>query len=257
MEELQKTFNTRLLPLLPGLIDKFSQLTPTLGRALDFLTTLTPWQGIGLVVGGAIAKDIAAAKIGDIVGKAIELALRAVKPSSGSTDTVGSTGASDGGIVGKTLAVAGAGAAGYGIGALVANKVIDPMLNADERGKQAANIAAMNVDSVQSALAAGRISPEQAEEQRKKFADMVSSARVGGERGSAGGAIVESITGTGRGVSGFREDRSFSKNSDQVTAALEKLAQAINEKAGAIANIDMPNKGPTDPGSPLRGAAAP
>jgi hypothetical protein len=80
--------------------------------------------------------------------------------------------------LGKGLAVAGAAVAGYAVGSAIAGGVIDPMLAGEARGKTKADLTTSNVGSIESALRAGRISPEEAEAQRGKIADMVSQARV-------------------------------------------------------------------------------
>jgi len=257
MTELRNTVNDRLIPILPGLIEQVVRLIPAFGRFLDFLTSLTPWQGIGLVVGAAIATDIARAAVGKGVEAAIVAAIRAMGGGGGG----GVEGAAAGGgmgVVGKTLAFAGAAVTGYGIGSAVASGVIDPMLKGEERGKTKAGIVAGNVESVESALRAGRISPQQAEEQRSQIATMVAQARAAGSASNAGSAVLGSITGVGPGVGQFKENRAFAQESEQVTKALQKLTSAIEEKAGQIATVDVPGgRGVADPNHPSRGALAP
>jgi uncharacterized protein YukE len=254
MEELTKTFNERLLPKLPPLIDKFVELTPALGKVVDFLTDHATWGGLGALVAAAIAADIAKAALGQLVANAITAAIR----GGGGAPVPGGAGGGVG-VLGKGLAVAGAALAGYEAGSALATGVIDPMLEGEKRGKTKADLTTSNVGSIESALRAGRISPEQAEEQRSKISDMVSQARVAGDISNAPGAVLNSITGAGPGASKFKEERAFSQNSEQVSKALDSLAAAIQDKANTIANVDTGSagKGQADANHPSRGALAP
>ena len=155
----------------------------------------------------AIAADIAKAALGQAVASAITAAIR----GGGGAGVPGAAGGGSGavGVLGKGLAVAGAAVAGYAVGSAIAGGVIDPMLAGEARGKTKADLTTSNVGSIESALRAGRISPEEAEAQRGEIADMVSQARVAGDTSNAGSAVMNSITGAGPGVGQFKEERGF------------------------------------------------
>lgn len=69
-EQFHQVLNDKLLPLMPGLIDKFTALVPTLEKVLQFLVD-NPWKGIGALVTGAIVAEIAKAGMGVAVGAGI------------------------------------------------------------------------------------------------------------------------------------------------------------------------------------------
>lgn len=79
VEEAMKAINSKLagelLPLMPTLIGSLAQITPLLVNTVKSVTTITNWlaknpfTGLSMLISGAIIKEIAAAKIGDVIRK--------------------------------------------------------------------------------------------------------------------------------------------------------------------------------------------
>lgn len=90
LEQFNRAINSQLLPLLPGLIDEFKSMIPVIASVVETFTKF-PKMSIGGLIAGAIAADVAKAKLGDIIANA---------------------------IAGRSGASAGVGAGGAGFGAL-------------------------------------------------------------------------------------------------------------------------------------------
>lgn len=262
MEELHRTVNNRLLPMLPGLIEKFTELIPTIGKFMDFLIS-NPWTGIGMLVGGAIVKDIAAAGLGRLVAGAVTgVASKAMAAATGATAATSAVTGGAAAVEGAALGASGSGAAaaggsvlagvggllGAGVGALYGISYIG-----QKRGE--GRVAAL--------MGADESTPEA---QQQKLASLQGLlGRVGAQEAAAkklrSGASTDSITPAEAKALGDTEAAAAAKNLDKLTAAIEKLNQQMDqatEKMREVAGIDvsMP-AGPADPNHPSRGALAP
>lgn len=269
MEELHRTINHRLLPMLPGLIEKFTQLIPTIGKVIDFLVS-NPWQGIGLLVGGAIVKDIATAGLGNLVGAAVtEVAKRALVGGAASSAATSAVAGGATAAEGAALGAAGTGTAAAGTGVLGA-------AGAALAGVGAAvgigGAAVYGLGKLSQKRGEGRFSEmmamdESTPEARQKKLESLQAmvGRVGAQEAAAqklrSGAHTDQITPAEAKALGDTDAAAASKSMAQMNAVLEQLNQNLrqmNERAKEMAAIEMPiPSGPADPNHPSRGALAP
>lgn len=66
MTEFNKTIDDRLLPIMPRLIEQFTQLIPHIERFLKFIVD-EPWKGLGVLVGAALVAEIGKAALSTAV----------------------------------------------------------------------------------------------------------------------------------------------------------------------------------------------
>jgi hypothetical protein len=133
MKKLNAAVGKDLLPALTAIIPELAKLAPLVGQVASALgsfvkfTSENPWSGIGIIVGGAIAKDIALAGIGEVLKNAVlrmfagqaaaSVAASAASGGAAAAGGAGAAGAAGGAAAGGGLALAGAvGAAAIGTG---------------------------------------------------------------------------------------------------------------------------------------------
>lgn len=130
LKESLKAFNSavadQLLPTVTRLIPRFNEMIPTISRVVENGARLAEWfvdhpfKGIGAIIAGKIAMDLASAGIGAGVERALAAIIRRIRPGvtspGGGTSPSGTTGGGTrrAGRAGRALAFAG-GAAGAGL----------------------------------------------------------------------------------------------------------------------------------------------
>lgn len=109
-KELNIVVGKELVPALIRFVPEFAKMIPLIGRATHELGRFVGWlaenplKGIGLVIAGAVAKDIAAAKIGDVIARIISGAA----PGGGGAGPLGAGGPGGAKLLGAgVLATAG------------------------------------------------------------------------------------------------------------------------------------------------------
>lgn len=107
--QFQVAMQDKLMPLLPGLIEQFTQLIPSIQRVLDFFVGGSAWEGVGKLVGAALVAEIAQATIAASVSAAFtRLAAMVLGLAGGGAGAVATTAVTAGTASGLT----GAGTAG-------------------------------------------------------------------------------------------------------------------------------------------------
>jgi hypothetical protein len=127
IKETMKAFNAavgnELLPVLTRMIPKFAEALPSIAKftegaakAGEYLLE-NPYKGIGLIIAGSVAKDIAAAGLGSL----LEKLLVSVFAGQAATSVAGGAAASAGGLA--TGAAGAAGGVGLALGGAIAAAV--------------------------------------------------------------------------------------------------------------------------------------
>jgi hypothetical protein len=89
MNKLEETLGSALLPVVEKLIPKLEKLTPSIGKLADAVASVAtffianPFSGIGILVGGYIVKEIAAAAIGEKWASAVKSIAAGTNPVMG------------------------------------------------------------------------------------------------------------------------------------------------------------------------------
>lgn len=71
LERFTTTMQDRLMPMLPGLIQKFTDLIPSIQRAIEFFTNGSIWEGAAKLAGLALAAEIGKAGIAELISKMV------------------------------------------------------------------------------------------------------------------------------------------------------------------------------------------
>lgn len=269
MEQLHKTVNERLLPQLPGLIQKFSELIPTIGSFIDFLTSLAPWQGIGLIVGGLIGAEIAKAGLSKGIEAAIVALINRLHGGGGGGGGGGGDPVPD--PVPNTKVPRGAGMLTQMAKMLPAAELVSDAsekVSAQISGAYDKNVSG-NINAAGQAadlIASGKATPEQREDAQQKLRSMQSM--IVGARGSKeedasfGGSVIGDVKrlgtdlfGSGGSADRHEQDKAAARSMEQLTAVADKLAKALGSIEVTASN--MGEKGPADPNHPSRGPIAP
>ncbi len=143
MNELRDAVGTQLLPELVKMVPVLRDLTPMIASVLREATKFAEWfaknpiKGVGAVVLAAIAKDLAAAAIGEAVKRALVALLAGSAPGAGAG---GALGAAGGGSAAAGGAVLAGGAVQVGLLAKVGAETGAAVTSGKEEGQ---NIAAM------------------------------------------------------------------------------------------------------------------
>lgn len=242
MKEAMKAFNsevgTRLIPVLTTLIPKFEAAIPGLadlaGAAANAATWLTqnPFQGMGVIVGGFIVKELAAAAIGSAVTKALERLLGG-GAGGGGTAVIGSAADAAGGVgkVAKAARVVAAGAAGFSLGAAV---------GADEG--ETLNEGLVSGSQTQLDLARGGMSEEQMISRRVMLQSQLAKAQEGP------GAVATVLGGVSSLFGGASASESNQESIAALKEAIAQLTAALNQGGNTlVAKLESANIGKADP----------
>jgi hypothetical protein len=262
-EQLHQALNERLLPKLPELIDKFTQLIPAMQSAVDFFVGGSVWEGVGKAVGVALVAEIVKAGTAKLVSSAFTgLASLLLKSVSGTavaniaagvvnvTSGVGGPGGvlDSAGKLARVVAPAGAGLGGLALaGTFAAAGAVDAGIlmaaKADEKKGQKAFTDLM-------ALPAN--TPE---EKRSKLdrlqsisgsvqADLAPVQKSYYGMGQYGGAVSAPEKGLDL------EKEAFRKNLSAINAEIEMLKAALSGAGPAVtafADSMKPAGGPAEP----------
>ncbi len=226
LEQAQRAFGDRLLPLLPGLIQQFTDMVPALANMLGWLLS-NPMEGVGLALAGSIGLEVAKS------GVAIMLKDTLAMAAGGASTAMGTLGAAAG--------IASAAMIAFAVGKAGTDKVFS-LRDSIEKGRVAATVTAGNADSVTDALKAGRITPEQAQAQMENIKKTVAQQKSSAEDANS----FTGATGIDTSAPGEFEGRGFMKGAAEVQTALDTLATAIKASAGTIASNPV-NTQPTLP----------
>jgi len=180
MNDLREAVAEKLLPKLPGLITKLTELTPKLADLLTQVIAVAEWMGknpfksIILLIAGAVAKDVAMAGIGKIIASAIANA--AGGRSAGGAIAGGGNAA---GGFGRNLAAAGAiGAVAVAVGS-AGIAAIDASFAATDQSH--AKTFASEMAALNGASEAGGIKGTDAKSLAKKKAALEAAQKAAGE----------------------------------------------------------------------------
>jgi hypothetical protein len=243
IERIKDTMEGRLAPLLDRFADALAEHAPDIEKIVNGLGDLATWlvshpfEGMGALVLGSIAKDLAAAKIGEMVKSVIKALLSG---SSAGSDVPGIV-SSGGGLMGKLIAGAGGLAAfGAGVAAPIAGSVagLAYMAHEDEgkaaKGRTAADLFAKSNEANPAALA-------KASAEASAQADRLLKYRAEpGELSSAERKmnVAEAV--------GYADE--LKRRQGEIADAVAKAMVAGAEKAGGR----MSGSSTTDPNNPAR-----
>lgn len=203
---------TRLLPEFTKLIPLFGQAAGELSRFISWFAS-NPWTGVGLIVGGAIVKDIASAKIGDLIANLIAGKKGGAGAGAGGAGIGGAGAAAGAAVVASGLILGdqanklqaatgakhsltellpGVGTKGFDSDQLLSD-VFDPIAAVKRRGTVLASVAdgVVNMDENFNAQARARAAQEQAA--AKAPAGAVAAPDLSGMTGAAAGAAGELV----------------------------------------------------------------
>lgn len=221
-EKFHQAVGRELLPAVTDLVPQFVKLLPSvvdvtkaLVRFLKFFAE-NPVTTIGLLVGGAIVKDIIAAKVGERVAAALSTVVGGKGAPTGGVPTSGTP------LGTKLTAGLAAGAAGFALGTGIAEGVVDPLLTGSGSGERSGVLMASNLDSATKALRSGKMSKEQA----SKFLEDAKRTKSNAELNSTASALADATFGGGS-LKKFSENRSIA-NSEEFAKSIATLQQALD-----------------------------
>lgn len=275
MEKLTSTVNNQLMPVLPQFIEQVVRLIPELKKFLEFITSLTPWQGIGLIVGAAIAKDIAIAGVGTLVSSAIGKVAKGVLASDVLSAAPGAGAAAVAAESATGVGAAGAGVAGAGATAASGGGLMAGLAGgAAAIGAVGAGVFGMMYgigaiansrakSKIQGVLAEGDATPEQ---RQKKLDDVQALIQMSEQRDAvnrkyrnASGSLVNTdkmspdeakALGSETALQASNNIAKLKDTAEQLTQTLQKM----NETGKEFAAMDPSGGGtPADPNHPSRG----
>jgi hypothetical protein len=239
MEQLTQKAEERLVPMIEHLADTFDQWEPKVEKLVDDFADLLewlashPWEGLGLIIAGAVTKDIAGAAIG-----------AAIKNAIANSISGGPVGGSGGGAGGGGF-LTGAATAGGWMAALIGGahlgQAASDAYDTHASGRNMAATAHTYLDKWQGGNA-GWIGGA-------KWNPLVSLASMATGAASDAGKIElgEKYTAGGKGV-GDLEAANRQRHTDAIdknTAAVNKLVQALGtSNTNAAPNRNHPLSAP-------------
>lgn len=251
MTQLHQVVGTQLTPKLVELIPHLVQLIPVfermLGGAVKFATWLeaNPLLGIGAIISAAVAKDIAAAAIGNAIKASIERAIS----GGGGGGIPGGGGGGKGGALDSIVAVA-----GVATMAERGRELYESTVGASERG-EAASKAISTMSPSQRAHAALKAVREM-DQSGGAFA--VGSERIGSVAALfAGGPVGAALTmGSNKVLRGqgldTADDRSTKYFEARATMeALERFNKSVDDASKNVAKLAQASS-MADRGNPAR-----
>lgn len=262
---LREAVGTQLVPELTKLIPVVKELIPQIAnmtrKGIEFVKWLTdnPVKGIGAIVLGAIAKDLAVAGIGAGVRVALTSLINGAMAAGGVTTPVG-------GAAAAGTAAAGVGAA-LSIGSAV--QVGSATYGAIDDTNQELRGDISEAGAISKRLRTGRLTPAQQAEERAKAAQkmMQIQAKMAEAQKIDSGAVASFSRGVGATAEGIANVFGYSgtsqhdavkagtraeitkQNEQALTIAYQQLAKALAENTAA-----QRSSGAADPHSPQRNA---
>lgn len=259
-KEAAKTFNDavgrELAPVAVKLAHQFAELVPVaatlarmFGKFIGFITE-NPFTGLGLVVGAAVTKDIAAAGIGALLKRAATAAAEgAAKRGGGAIDDDGNFAPTG------RLAAAGTGAA---IGLTIASAIITAGVVNMERSEQDMSTEGRNLNAVRESTDTGFIR-ERVLEQRKRVEKLKAPGFMGSLFGQGAQDAVDYATDPNKKTETKTAEANLAEMEKRLAVAEAQKAAAEQLSAAAKKLSDAAGKPPPDPSrtapivSPQRG----
>jgi len=238
LKETAKRFNdaigTRLIPALTEAIPHFERAIPALANFTDSVVDVgswlaeNPWKGLGLLVGGAIVKELAAAGIGSLVSQLL---------TTGVVPAIGGAAAGAGGAA--TAAGAGAAAAGFGgklarvgmIGAVVAAgaTALSHLDDASSLGRSGDMARDARAD-----LLSGKLSQGQQQDRLKQLQGALAT-----EQASSPGLMMQASGAVSSALGGMSADEMKQDNIAALRAAIDALTASLREQSGAASGAAL------------------
>jgi hypothetical protein len=257
MNRLKEILADKGLPIFERFMNRLEENMPAIERNIGKLADLLAWfaanpfEGLGALVAGLVAKDIAGAAIGAAAKAAITSALQGGGAVAANPRALLPSGIGVSGGGGSISAAAGAGIVGLTVaGALDAAQSIDRGTDARSRGQQAAIGTAAQLGNIQRALRAGQVSPQQAKEALARAnalvekgnsttaGDVANASFAGGGFIDAAGAALglgQSVTGTKESQEKIGEAAGIRDGQKALTDAIKALTKQM-ESQGTVAS---------------------
>jgi hypothetical protein len=212
-KEAMKDFNLavsrELLPALTSLVPQFKAMLPNVAAAahmfaklISFLTE-NPFTGLGILVGGAIIKEIAIAGLGAKIGDAVTKAAAGAAPAAG-TPAAGMLGA-----VGT----------GAQIGLTVATAIITANVANFEKGEADMTVSGQALNRVRASTDAEAVRKE-VQEQRKKVDKLKPTGPIGG--------AIDAVFNSNKGVE-LKTQEGFLKEMEAKLQNLESFNDSVSK----------------------------
>jgi hypothetical protein len=244
MKEFSRAVGTELLPVATQLTREFVKFIPIIGSAARILGKFVsflaehPFSGIGLLIGGAIVKDIATAKIGDMIKGLLTAASKKMLEKTGATLDPDTGELKSGG---KMRAV-GAGAA---VGISIASAILTAGVVNFEKSEAAMANEGQQLNEVRSSTDPEFIR-QKVLEQRKRVNALKAPGIVGSIFGEGAQGLVDSAIDQNKGVETKTAEANLAEMEQRLAAA--EATKAAAEKLSAAADkLSKANPGGAQP----------